>query len=61
MEFSKICPHCGAHLPDMASFCPHCAQSVTQRRELHPPRRLPRRVLRGALLVLVLGALALSA
>ena len=61
MEFSKICPHCGAHLPDMASFCPHCAQSVTQRRELHPPRRLPRRVLRGALLVLVLGTLALSA
>ena len=61
MEFSKICPHCGAHLPDMASFCPHCAQSVTQRRELRPPRRLPRRVLRGALLVLILGALALSA
>ena len=61
MEFSKICPHCGAHLPDMASFCPHCAQSVPPRRELHPPRRLPRRVLRGALLVLILGALALSA
>ncbi len=61
MNQQKICPHCGAQLPDMASFCPHCAQSVTQRREFRPPRRLPRRVLRGALLVLVLGALALSA
>ena len=61
MEVWKSCPHCGAQLPDAASFCPHCAQSVTQRRELHPPRRLPRRVLRGALLVLVLGALAVTA
>ena len=61
MNQQKICPHCGAQLPDMASFCPHCAQSVTQRREFRPPRRLPRRVLRGALLVLVLGTLALSA
>ena len=61
MNQQKICPHCGAQLPDMASFCPHCAQSVTQRQEFRPPRRLPRRVLRGALLVLVLGTLALSA
>ena len=61
MNQQKICPHCGAQLPDMVSFCPHCAQSVTQRREFRPPRRLPRRVLRGALLVLVLGTLALSA
>ena len=61
MNQQKTCPHCGAQLPDAASFCPHCAQSVTQRRELHPPRRLPRRVLRGALLVLVLGALAVTA
>ena len=61
MNQQKICPHCGAQLPDMASFCPHCAQSVTQRREFRPPRRLPRRVLRGALLVLVLGALAVTA
>ncbi|USF26872.1 hypothetical protein N510_001805 [Firmicutes bacterium ASF500] len=61
MSQQKTCPHCGAQLPEAASFCPHCARSVNQRQELRPPRRLPRRVLRGALLVLVLGALAAAA
>ena len=61
MSQQKNCPHCGAQLPEAASFCPHCAQSVNQRQELRPPKRLPRRVLRGALLVLILGALAAAA
>ena len=61
MSQQKPCPHCGAQLPDTASFCPHCAQSVNQRKEIHPPRRLPRRVIRGALLALALAALALTA
>ena len=61
MSQQKNCPHCGVQLPEAASFCPHCARSVNQRQELRPPRRLPRRVLRGALLVLVLGALAAAA
>ena len=61
MSQQKNCPHCGVQLPEAASFCPHCARSVNQRQELRPPRRLPRRVLRGALLVLVLGALAVTA
>ena len=61
MSQQKTCPHCGTQLPEAASFCPHCAQSVNQRQELRPPRRLPRRVLRGALLALALAALALTA
>ncbi|MCI8678740.1 MAG: zinc ribbon domain-containing protein [Lawsonibacter sp.] len=61
MSQQKPCPHCGAQLPDTASFCPHCARSVNQRKEIHPPRRLPRRVIRGALLALALAALALTA
>lgn len=27
----KACPHCGAVLPDEASFCPGCAKSVVIR------------------------------
>ena len=57
----KNCPRCGARIPQEAAFCPCCAQSVTQRRELHPPRRLSRRVIRGALLALALVTLALTA
>ena len=60
MELQKTCPHCGARLRPEASFCPYCAQSVAERRAFRPPRRLPRRVLRGALLLLLLAALALS-
>ena len=57
----KNCPRCGAQLPDAVSFCPHCAQSVTQRRELHPPRRLSRRAVRISLVVLAALSLILAA
>ncbi len=40
----RSCPHCGAQLPEVASFCPHCAQDIKQRREVSPPRHMPGRL-----------------
>ena len=38
MSQQKPCPHCGALLPEGASFCPHCARSVREHREeVSPP------------------------
>ena len=48
------CPKCGADLPPEASFCPYCTESFNPRTELRPPRRAWGRVLRRALLALVL-------
>ena len=56
----KICPHCGARLPEEASFCPHCAQSVKEHKEVLPPRRLSRRALYSALASLLILALAVA-
>ena len=56
----KNCPRCGARIPQEAAFCPCCARSINQREEIHPPRRLPRRVIRGALLALALVTLTLT-
>ena len=28
----QICPHCGASLPEEASFCPHCARDIHSRK-----------------------------
>lgn len=47
----KKCPHCGAELPEEASFCPHCAKSVNSREESRPPRRIPVKVLYACLLL----------
>ena len=49
---TKSCPHCGAQLPVGASFCPHCAQDISQRKEVSPPRHMPRWALYSALMVL---------
>lgn len=57
----KTCPHCGADLPREASFCPHCAQAVNARKEVSPPRHMPRRALYSAGLVLLAVVLALAA
>ena len=51
-EETKSCPHCGAQLPEGASFCPHCAQDISQRKEVSPPRHMPRWALYSALMVL---------
>lgn len=37
----KACPHCGAVLPDEASFCPSCAKSVIIREKARRCKRLP--------------------
>lgn len=60
MEENQRCPHCGAELPEGASFCPRCARSINQRRTISAPsvkwRRALRRALPVLLLMLVLGA-----
>ena len=48
------CPKCGADLPPEASFCPYCAESFNPRTELRPPQPGHRRLLRRALLALIL-------
>ena len=59
-EETKSCPHCGAQLPVGASFCPHCAQSIQERKEVSPPRHMPRRALYSALMVLLAAVLVLA-
>lgn len=56
----KKCPHCGAQLPEEASFCPHCTQSINQRATPIPPRHMPRRALYSALLIVLVLVMALA-
>lgn len=60
MDDWKRCPHCGAQLPDAASFCPHCAASIHPRTEVKPPRPMPGRALRNALMALLILAIGLT-
>lgn len=55
----KACPHCGAVLPDEASFCPSCARSVVIREKVRRYRRLP--VKAAYVLLAVLAAALLAA
>ena len=50
----RICPHCGAPLPEEASFCPRCARDIHPRRTAKPPAPLRKKRLLG---LLVLAAL----
>ena len=59
-EEIRSCPHCGAQLPEVASFCPHCAQDISQRKEVSPPRHMPRWALYSALMVLAALLLMVS-
>ena len=54
-----ICPHCGAELPDRASFCPHCASSLQTRQSMEAPAFLRRRSLLPVLAALLVLAVAL--
>lgn len=58
-EKTVSCPHCGAPLPEEASFCPHCARSVKEREDVSTPRHMTRRALYSALIVLAVLTLAL--
>ncbi len=60
MEEQKLCPHCGAALPEDASFCPHCARSVKERKEVSPPRHMPRRLLYSSALIVFAAVVALT-
>ena len=50
------CPHCGAPLPEAASFCPHCAQSVRTPETVQAPPARRRRLPGIAALILVIAA-----
>ena len=60
-EKRKRCPHCGAELPEEASFCPYCARSVNQRQEKIPPSARWRKALRRAFIILVPLVLVIGA
>lgn len=57
---SKKCIHCGAELPEEASFCPHCAQSQIGKAEAVPPRLWRKKAFFAVSCVLIL-ALAILA
>lgn len=57
----KNCPHCGAELPESASFCPHCAKSVNERTTPVLPRHMPRKTLYSVFLMVLVLAVALAA
>ena len=53
------CPHCGASLPENASFCPHCAQSIRTREPAPFPAHLWRKGLKWVLALAIVAAAAL--
>lgn len=55
------CPHCGADLPEHASFCPHCARSVRDRETAQVPAHLWRRGLKWVLLLALAVAVGAGA
>lgn len=57
MEYK--CPHCGADLPENASFCPHCAQSIRTREAAAVPTHLWRKGLKWVLALVIVAAAAL--
>lgn len=50
------CPHCGAVLPEEASFCPHCAQSLRTREAAAVPAHLWRKGLKWVLALVIVAA-----
>ena len=55
------CPHCGALLPEDASFCPHCARSVRERENAQAPAHLWRKGLKWVLLLVLIVAVGAGA
>ena len=54
------CPHCGADLPEEASFCPHCARTVSPRKTAKVPVPMLKRVLLGLLVLVIVSAVAVG-
>ena len=52
------CPHCGAPLPEDASFCPRCTQSIRDRQPVKIPSHLWRKGLKWALVLVLILAVA---
>ena len=50
------CPHCGAPLPEGASFCPHCAKEVEERKPARKAIPLRRKILLALLVLVVVAA-----
>ena len=59
-KLTKVCPHCGALLPEAASFCPRCARSVRSRSPIAPPSYLWHKLLRPAIALALLLAVCLG-
>ena len=57
---AQKCPHCGADLPEEASFCPHCARTVHRRKAAKVPVPLLKRVLLGLLVLVIVSAVAVG-
>ena len=58
---AKICPHCGASLPQDAAFCPCCASTLVERQAMPMPRHRRRKWLFAVCLALaVIAGLALA-
>lgn len=57
---SKKCIHCGAELPEDASFCPHCAQSQIEKVEAKPPRLWRKKALIAVSCVLIAAVVILA-
>ena len=53
------CPHCGASLPENASFCPHCARSIRTREAAPVPTHMWRKGLKWVLALAIVAAAAL--
>ena len=56
----KKCPHCGAVLPEGASFCPHCAQALSEHIRPKIPAVRWRKFLRRGVVFLLLLALVIA-
>ncbi len=58
---NRICPHCGAELPENASFCPYCAHSLNVRVECKPPKAIWGRVLHIGIMMAIAAGIMCAA